>query len=456
MGLYIQMHSMHGLFRSKNLELGRDEDTGGQIVYVLELAKALGELKSVDKVDIITRRIIDSEYPGYSKRNEKVSDKVSVVRIECGPEEYIKKVDLWPFIDEFVENTKKYIKKIKRKPDILQSNYADSGFACAKLSEELGIPQVHTGHSLGIPKMKKLGVNDSNFAEYNKVFHFDKRLKAEQKAIDNSSAIIASTNDEIKKQYKNYKLKKNQGKFRLITPGVDLNRFFPPAKKSKTVEQEKNHQLFQNVIDQNVKHPERIIITALSRLDKRKNIHGLIKAFAEDRELQSMANLVVFAKTLEGEGEEQKIIRRINSIIRKTNLYDNIALPAIKLEHENQVPDYYRFVSEKKGIFVNPALIEPFGLTILEASACGVPVVATKNGGPSEIIEDGETGFLVDPKNRREISSKIKKLIRHRDVWKKISKNAIKNVKKHYTWKASAKKYLRVFKQCVKLKKHLS
>ena len=143
MGLYIQMHSMHGLFRSQSLELGRDEDTGGQIVYVLELAKALGELKGVDRVDIITRRIIDPEYPGYSKKTEKISGNVSIARIECGPEKYIKKVDLWQYIDEFVDNTKKYIRKIKRKPDILQSNYADSGLVCARLSEELGVPQIH-------------------------------------------------------------------------------------------------------------------------------------------------------------------------------------------------------------------------------------------------------------------------------------------------------------------------
>jgi len=174
MGLYIQMHSMHGLFRSRNLELGRDEDTGGQIVYVLELAKAIGELDGIDKVDIITRRIIDHDYPGYSEKIEHVTPKVSIVRIECGPKKYIKKVRFWQYIPEFVINCKKYIKEIGRKPDILHSNYADSGLVCAKLSQELGILQIHTGHSLGIPKMKKMGVNKKNFSRYNKIFHFDK------------------------------------------------------------------------------------------------------------------------------------------------------------------------------------------------------------------------------------------------------------------------------------------
>ncbi len=449
MGLYIQMHSMHGLFRSENLELGRDEDTGGQIVYVLELAKALGKLKNVEKIDIITRRINDIEYPGYSKRIEGVSDKVSIIRIECGPDKYLKKVDLWPYIDEFVQNTKKYIGKINRKPDVLQSNYADSGLVCSILSKQLGIPQVHTGHSLGIPKMRKLGVNKSNIEKFNKIFHFDKRLKAERQTIKIADVIIASTREEINNQYSGYKIGKYKTKFRIILPGLDLNKFYAPRKHELTEEEIETRNLFQNVIDQNLKNPERRIITTISRLDKRKNLHGLIKSFADDKVLQRIANLVIFAKTLEGGGEEQKIIKRINSIIRKTNLYENIALPAIQLEYERQVPEYYRFVAERKGVFVNASLIEPFGLTILEASACGIPVVATKNGGPSEIITDGINGFLIDPKDPKDIAKKIKKLLRHNDLWKQISKNEIKFVRKHFTWQACAKRYLKVFKEVI-------
>ena len=100
MGLYIQMHSMHGLFRSHHLELGRDEDTGGQILYVRYLAIELAKLPEVDKVDIIVRRIVDPDYPGYSDEVEPVVPGVDIVRIECGPEGYIMKVDLWPFLDE--------------------------------------------------------------------------------------------------------------------------------------------------------------------------------------------------------------------------------------------------------------------------------------------------------------------------------------------------------------------
>ncbi len=450
MGLYIQMHSMHGLFRSRNLELGRDEDTGGQIAYVLELAKALGNLKGIDRVDIITRRIVDSQYPGYSKKIRKVSDKVYLVRIECGPDKYVKKVDLWPYINEFVENVKKYIKKIGRKPDILQSNYADSGLVCAILSLELDIPQVHTGHSLGIPKMKNLGVNNSNFTKLNKIFHFDKRLRAEQRTIDTASAIVISTSHEIKDQYAGYKLGRNEEKFRLIPPGIDFSKFHPPKNRKLTEEERNNRQLFQNIIDQNLKHKERAIITTLSRLDKRKNLHGLIRTFAYDKSLRRIANLIVFAKTLLGDLEEQKIIKRINLVVRKANLYENIAMPAIHLDYEKQVPEYYRFIAERRGIFVNPSLIEPFGLTILEAMASGLPVVATKYGGPSDIIKDGFNGLLIDPRDSNDMARKMKKLIQNKAFWNRVSRNGIKFARKNFTWESSAEKYLKVFKGVIK------
>lgn len=444
------MHSMHGLFRSKNLELGRNEDTGGQIVYVLELAKALGQLSQVDKVDIITRRLIDTGYPGYSKKIEKVSDKVSIIRIECGPEKYIRKVELWPYLPQFIENVKKYIRKIRRAPDILHSNYADSGLVCSILSEELGIPQVHTGHSLGIPKMKRLGVNHENARKFNKVFHFDKRIKAEQKVIDHAKAIIASTNEEIREQYSGYKIKRHMAKFRLITPGIDLNKFHPPSKHVPTEKELSNRQLFQNIIDQNLKYRKRAIITTLSRLDKRKNIYGLIKAYAHDPALKRMANLVIFAETLIGGPEEQKIISKINSTVRKTNLYEHIAMPAVHLEYETQVPDYYRFIAEKKGVFINPALIEPFGLTVIEAMASGAVVVATKHGGPSEIIKHGVNGFLVDPKKPKEMAKLLRKIIRNRQLLNKVSKNGAASARKKYAWETSAKKYLTVFREALK------
>ncbi|MGM5482983.1 MAG: glycosyltransferase [Nanobdellota archaeon] len=448
MGLYIQLHSMHGLFRSHNLELGRDEDTGGQIVYVLELAKALGKMKQVDEVEIITRRIEDKNYPGYYDAFEKITDKVRIVRIECGPKGYMKKVKLWPYINEFTKNVKAYISKKGRVPDVFQSNYADSGLVCSKLAKDYNRPQIHTGHSLGKSKMQRLGVNKNNYARLDKIFNFTKRIKAEQEAINNSAKIITSTYEEIKHQYTNYDIKGKSHKFIAIPPGIDLKRFYPP-KKNNTKEEKHTYELLDNILDQNLKNPKKSLLSVLTRLDKRKNLHGLLKAFGSSRELKRLSNFLVFADTLSIDNNIKDVITSINSTIRENNLYDKIAIPGISLSHQHQVPAFYRYLAKNGGVFVNPALVEPFGITILEAGACGVPVVATKIGGPSEIIEDGVNGLLVDPKDQKDISKKIIKLTKERMLWNKISKNAVKNIKNNYSWKKAAEKYLAAFKEVI-------
>jgi sucrose-phosphate synthase len=414
---------------------------------VLELAKSLGSLKGVDRVDIVTRRIIDQDYPGYDDPVEKVTKNVNIVRIECGPRKYVKKVDLWPYMDEFIRNVKAFNRKLGRAPDILHSNYADSGYVCSRLSKDLGIPQVHTGHSLGIPKMRKLGVNDRNRKKFDRVFHFDKRVPAEMAAVRNSKTIITSTHEEIEKQYKEYELEKHRSKFRAIPPGIDYRKFHPSGKSDT---EDDTMMVLGNVIDQHLRDPKKKIVTALSRMDKRKNIMGLVKAFAGDREFQSMANLLIMADTLSGNKEAQEIIRELNRTVRKHDLYGKVAMPALRLDFDHDVPAYYRFVADRKGIFVNPALIEPFGLTVIEASACGLPVVATRNGGPSEVLTEEKTGMLIDPYDPRDIASKIKKVLKSASLHARIARNAKKMVVEEYTWEACSRKYLKVFREAIR------
>ena len=98
---YILLISIHGLIRGDKLELGRDADTGGQTKYVLELANALSQHQDVSKVDLLTRMIVDPQVSSdYSKNIEILNDKARIVRIECGPEEYIAKEQLWDYFGD--------------------------------------------------------------------------------------------------------------------------------------------------------------------------------------------------------------------------------------------------------------------------------------------------------------------------------------------------------------------
>ena len=450
-GLYIQMHSMHGLFRGKNLELGRDEDTGGQIVYVLELAKAFGRQPGVGRVDIMTRLIKDRHYPGYDKSVEKVPDNVRIIRIPCGGPKYIMKVDLWPHIDEFVENTIQFIEGLGRKPDILHSNYADAGLVCTKLSKKLGIPQVHTGHSLGKPKMERIGVTKHNYREMNSIFHFDERIRAEQTTFNNAKAIICSTEDERKKQYGMYDVDVQDGRFHVVYPGISVDRYHPFYSRRKPGHWEiMARERLREVIFQPLKDVKKPLIFSISRLDMRKNIDGLLKAYGRDRGLQKLANLVVFAGKRDNpeklDAREKALLTQLFILIDAYDLQGKVSLPK-HVDFQKEVPELYRLIARSGGVFVNPAYTEPFGITNLEAAASGLPVVSTDNGGPSSVITDGKNGILVDVRDTANIARGIKRLLRNKKLWKEISRAGHDNVAENYTWDVSARKELDIFKQ---------
>ena len=155
--IYIALISVHGLIRGQNLELGRDADTGGQTLYVLELAQALSELPEVAQVDLVTRRIIDENIdPDYAEPIETLNDKLRVVRIDAGPEEYIYKEHLWEHLDGFADSLADFFRHQGHIPDLIHSHYADAGLVGSHVANLLGIPLVHTGHSLG--RVKRLSL----------------------------------------------------------------------------------------------------------------------------------------------------------------------------------------------------------------------------------------------------------------------------------------------------------
>jgi sucrose-phosphate synthase len=193
-------------------------------------------------------------------------------------------------------------------------------------------------------------------------------------------------------------------------------------------------------------HPDRPLILSLCRPDKRKNIAGLIKAYGEDLELQSMANLAVFAgirkDITEMEDNERDVLTEILLLMDKYDLYGKIAIPK-KHDFEHEVPELYRIAAEKKGVFVNSALTEPFGLSLIEAAACGLPIVAPHDGGPRDIVKNCHCGILVDTTDTNAIADAIKQIITDGEKWKQFSKDGTLNIRKHYTWESHTESYMR-------------
>ncbi len=143
-GLYIALISIHGLIRGNDLELGCDPDTGGQTRYVRDLADVLGQHKEVGRVDLITQRIEDEAVSeDYAQTVEPLNEHTQIVRINIGTEGYIRKEELWEYLDIFADNLLAFFQEQDRFPNILHSHYADAGFVGARLTSLSGIPLVH-------------------------------------------------------------------------------------------------------------------------------------------------------------------------------------------------------------------------------------------------------------------------------------------------------------------------
>ncbi|KAJ4763301.1 Sucrose-phosphate synthase [Rhynchospora pubera] len=496
--LYIVLLSIHGLICGENMELGRDSDTGGQVKYVVELARALGSTPGVYRVDILTRQITASDVDWcYAEPVEMLlsgifknkpleyageGGRAYIIRIPFGPtDKYLPKELLWPHIQEFVDGALMHIKQMSKSlgeqigdgkpvwPAVIHGHYADAGHAAALLSGALNVPMVFTGHSLGRDKLEHLLKQGRETWEINAMYKIMRRIEAEELCLDVSEVIITSTRQEIEEQWNLYdgfdlllarKLKAG------IEHGISWNGRCMPHMVPIPPGIEFSHVVVPNVdVDGNVKvnkeessasdppiweeimrfftNPHKPMILALARPDPKKNIATLVKAFGESRLLRELANLMLITGNRDDIDEmpctSAAVLTSILKLIDKYDLYGQVSYP--KHHKQSEIPDIYRLAAKTKGVFINPAFIEPFGLTLIEAAAHGLPIVATKNGGPVDIHKTLDNGILVDPHDKIAIADALYKLASDKQLWFRCRQNGLKNIHQ-FSWPEHCKKYL--------------
>lgn len=451
--LRIALINIHGLVKGTGLEIGRDADNGGQTKYVYELAEFLSQHKDVEQVHLFTRLIDDQNLSSeYSVPIEIVNEKFDIRRIPFLGKKYKPKEQLWAGLDAYVNGVVQHIKLHDIFPNWIHSHYGDAGYVASELSTILNIPFAHTGHSLGFYKQKKLQEGGMLEEEREKNFKFKERIAAEEKTLELSEFIITSTEQEIEtyKPYENF----NLGKYHAIPPGIDTTKFVPYYHQEedfdKQMEEKQRKYWVSETISKFLTNPHKPIILALSRPDRHKNLHTLIDVYGKDKELQSIANLVIFAgirKDISQMPESEKdVLTDLLLLMDKYDLYGKMAIPK-KHDVENSVSIIYRYAAEKRGVFVNLALHENFGLTIIESASSGLPVVVTKNGGPSEIIPTCQNGELVNPLDEDEIKRSIRNILTNENLWKYYSNNGAINIQKHYSWLSHVNQYVRLINE---------
>lgn len=481
----IVLVSIHGWFGQEGV-LGRP-DTGGQVVYVLDQARSLEKQLQEDiklagleglgvqpKVIILSRLIENSDGTRCNERLEKVhgTDNAWILRVpfrEFNPkvtQNWISRFEIWPYLETYaIDAEKELLAEFQGRPDLIVGNYTDGNLVAFLLARKLQVTQCIVAHAL---EKSKYLFSNLYWQELEEKYHFSLQFTADLIAMNATNFVISSTYQEIVGtpdsigQYESYKcftmpdlyhvvngIELFSPKFNVVPPGVNENVYFPYTRTEDRVPsaierleemlftQEDPAHIFGKLDD-----PTKRPLFSMARLDRIKNMTGLAEIFGKSKELQERCNLILVAGKLRVEesddNEEKDEIVKLYRIIDEYNLHGKIRWLGVRLP-KGDSGEIYRVIADHRGIFVQPALFEAFGLTILESMITGLPTLATQFGGPLEIIQNKVNGFLINPTDHEGTAEKIldfvSKCDQNPNYWEEISNKGMERVYTTYTWK---------------------
>ena len=406
--MHIVSLALGGCLKAEPVRYGLTEDTGGHITYILGEMEALSRREDVSFAEIITRRF-DAPRLGivHQQAEEWINPKLVITRIDSGNSAYLAKEALRADREAFTDALIAEFRQRERFPDMIHAHFADAADVAIKVEEELGIPFVYTAHSLGLDKRTAMAVRSQAI---------EARIAEENRAIDRACAVIGSSRDECERQLTAYPSARI-GKVNRLIPGIDRQQRTASLASA------------ENLIAPFLRDPSKPMVLAIARPVRKKNLATLVDAFASFPSLRNRCDLVILAGLRDdletGSEEQQQVQRELVERIDRHDLYGCVAYP--KSHSRDDVQALYALAARTRGVFVNPAVMEPYGLTLVEAAAHGLPVVATKVGGPQDILADLEHGLLVDPCDVSEIGSAIERLVTDRQLWNRCSRNALAN-----------------------------
>lgn len=381
-------------------------DTGGQVVYVLELAKKLAQLGFA--VDIWTRRFEDQP------EIDTVNERVRVLRMPCGGDAFIDKEYLVQHLDEWAEHVLRYVKKHRLTYQFLNSHYWDAGYATQRLAEALDVPHVHTPHSLGLWK-KQLMEKDfpDDAANFERKYNFTRRIHEETQLYRTCDEVIATTPLQVDMIVGDYGAPAEQ--VHMIPPGYDDNRFFPMSVASR------------NALRQRLGYSGKAVL-AIGRLARNKGYDLLIDAFAvvATRIPDATLHLAVGGTALNA--NEQKILDELQAQAGALGLTERVKFSGFVADAD--LADHYRAADA----FVLSSRYEPFGMTAIEAMACGTPTVITIHGGLFRAVTFGRHALYADPFDKEDLGISIVKILRHPRLSHRLGRMGAHKARSLFTW----------------------
>jgi len=390
-------------------------DTGGQVVFVIELSKQLARLGY--KVDIWTRRF------DKQPESEVVDENVNILRVPCGGKDFIPKEQLYRNIPEWVENALRLIKKQGLAYYFINSHYWDAGLAGQSLANALNIPHLHTPHSLG--SWKKRQMEDAAPEDKQKLeaqFNFSARVHHEQRLFQECDMVIATTPPQSDFIAADYGVP--TGKIRMIPPGYDDNRFFPVSEASRQgMRTEFGYQ-----------GP---VIASIGRLARNKGFDLLIKAFAIVAERLPEAKLRLAVSMQSSDPGDSRMLEELHELVREHHLETKVII-SDSLPDE-QMADYYRAAD----VFALSSRYEPFGMTAIEALACGTPTVVTTRGGLYRALDFGVHALYTDTEDIQEFGISLLQALKYQRLRSRLSHQGSMRVRALFAWSGIAQQLLR-------------
>lgn len=486
----IVLVSPHGWFAQSGV-LGRP-DTGGQVVYILDQAIALAAYLRRELLEagcpvepeilIVSRLIPENDSTTCDQRLEPVrgSRHVRILRVPFRDgagniiPHWISRFKVWPWLDRFATEAEAEIRReLGGRPDLIIGNYSDGNLVATRLAKSMGVTQGTIAHAL---EKSKYLFSNLCWRQLEPDYHFSLQFMADLIAMNLANFIVTSTSQEITGtdeaigQYESYRFFTMPGlmqvhcginlfhpRFNVIPPGVNEEVFFPFTRKRPAHHRETlSRLLFEEEggdIRGRLEDPGLPPIFTIARLDRIKNLTGLVEAYGKSPELRKRANLLLVASVLDperaGDQEERGEIERLHGMIEEYGLHGKLRWIGRFLERKD-TGEIYRIIADRRGVFVQPALFEAFGLTVLEAMHSGLPVFATQFGGPLEIIEHEKSGFLINPTDQdglaRQLTDFFAACVEDPRYWQGFSRRGLKRAQSRFTWENHCRSLVRLGK----------
>ncbi|HLS85203.1 MAG TPA: glycosyltransferase family 1 protein [Burkholderiales bacterium] len=388
-------------------------DSGGQNVYIAQVARHLARLGY--RVDVFTRR--DGEdlpevlewRPG-----------IRVVHVPAGPAAFVRKEELLPLMGEFAA----YVRDFARRNGgyrISHANFFMSGLASIELKRALGVPYVVTFHALG--RVRRLHQGDADQFP-------PERLEIEDQVIADADAVIAECPQDFEDLTRLYRA--DPARVRIIPCGFDKSEFWPITRT-----------LARRTLGW---RPDERILLNIGRLVPRKGIDNAIRGVARlARDHGIEARLVVVGGNSDlPDPALTPEIGRLQKLAAAEGIADRVLFTGRRSR------EFLKLYYSAADIFITTPWYEPFGITPLEAMACGTPVLGADVGGIRYSVADGETGRLVPPNDPDALAARLAELYGDPARLRALGRNGLKRVHSLFTWQKVARSVAGCYEQAVR------